>query len=141
MLDWKTLVRGRLQLSPLRETDHEQIVAELAGHLEELYENGRAQGLSERDAIASALGEVADWQILATSIQRAKHETEEPMNYRTRSLWLPALTNLATAAGALMILQKLGVQPRVVWLGKTAMVLYFPWLFALPLFGAVAARL
>ena len=63
------------------------------------------------------------------------------MNPRTRSLWLPAMANLIAAPGLLMILQKLAVQPRVLWIGDTAMVLYLPWLVTLPIFGAFGALL
>ncbi len=63
------------------------------------------------------------------------------MNNRTRSLWLPAMANLIVAPGLLMILQKLAVQPRVLWIGDMAMVLYLPWLVALPIFGALGAFL
>ncbi len=63
------------------------------------------------------------------------------MNPRTRSLWLPAMANLIVAPGLLMILQKLAVQPRVLWIGDMAMVLYLPWLVTLPIFGAFGAFL
>ncbi len=63
------------------------------------------------------------------------------MNNRTKSLWLPALANLIIAPGLLMILQKVGLHPRVVWIGNMAMVLYLPWLVALPVFGALGAFL
>ena len=63
------------------------------------------------------------------------------MNDRTRSLWLPATANVIVASGLLMILQKLAVQPRVLWIGDMAIVLYLPWLIALPIFGAFGAFL
>ena len=63
------------------------------------------------------------------------------MNTRTRSLWLPAMANLIVAPGLLMVLQKLSAQPRVLWIGDMAMVLYLPWLITLPIFGAFGAFL
>lgn len=63
------------------------------------------------------------------------------MNNRTRSLWLPAMANLIAAPGLLMVFQKLAVQPRVLWIGDMAMVLYLPWLITLPIFGAFGAFL
>ncbi len=63
------------------------------------------------------------------------------MNNRTRSLWIPAMINVIVAPGLLMILQKLSVQPRVLWIGDMAMVLYLPWLITLPVFGALGAFL
>ena len=39
------------------------------------------------------------------------------MNNRTSSLWIPAIASLIAAPGLIMILQKLAVQPRVLWIG------------------------
>ena len=64
------------------------------------------------------------------------------MNYRTKSLWLPGLASLSTAAIALSIVNHSGVQPKLVWYGPmVGLELYFPWLMMLPLFGALAAYL
>jgi hypothetical protein len=51
------------------------------------------------------------------------------------------MANLIAAPGLLMILQKLGVQPRVIWFGNMAIVLYLPWLITLPMFGGFGASL
>ena len=63
------------------------------------------------------------------------------MNNRTKSLWLPALITLLGASVSLMFAQLFGMQPRVVWIGKMGMTLYWPWLGTLPIFGAVGAYL
>ena len=67
------------------------------------------------------------------------------MTNRTRTLWLPAAANLLAAMLLLMMMQKLGVEPRLLWVnviaGKFALVFYFPWLIALPFFGAAGAYL
>lgn len=121
----------------------EDVVSELAAHLEETYEAGPARGLNEPEALTSAMQEVQeakDWRILAAQIRRAKSE-EDSVNDRTKSLWLPAMANLIMAPGLLMIIQKLAVQPRVLWIGDMAMVLYLPWLVTLPIFGAFGAFL
>ncbi len=140
MPDWKKLVRERMAFSGLPRDVHDEVVAEIAAHLQEGYEDGRSQGLTEAAAVEFTLQEVQDWRVLAADIRRVK-SGEGPMNTRTKRLWLPAMASLVGAAGLLMILQKLGIHPRVVWIGNMALVLYLPWLIALPVFGAVGALL
>ena len=140
MPDWKQIVRERMSSpnSPLNLK--EDVIAELAAHLEEICEEARLCNLDEPAAINRALQEVDDWRVLAASIRRAKSE-EDSVNDRTKSLWLPAMANLIVAPGLLMIIQKLAVQPRVLWIGDMALVLYLPWLVTLPLFGGLGAFL
>jgi hypothetical protein len=56
------------------------------------------------------------------------------MNARTKSLRLPGMLGLAGASILLMMLQRLGSQPHLVWLGQVAMSFYWPWLAGLPIF-------
>jgi hypothetical protein len=140
MPDWRQRVREHLEECELPPAECEQVVRELAAHLEEIQEEARSRGMSEAGAVQLALREVEDWRVLAADIWRAKTE-EDGMNNRTKSLWLPGMVNLIVAAGLLMILQKLRLQPRVVWIGDMAMVLYLPWLIMLPIFGALGALL
>ncbi|MGO9086570.1 MAG: hypothetical protein ACLQBK_15180 [Candidatus Sulfotelmatobacter sp.] len=144
MRDWRELVKERLaargRLGSALGSAEEEVVAELAAHLEEAYEDARSRGLAEEAAVQLALQEVEDWRVLAVDICLAKAE-EGGMNDRTKSLWLPGLVNLIAAPGLLMILQKLGVHPRVVWVGSMAMVFYLPWLITLSIFGALGALL
>jgi len=139
MPDWKKLVRERIASSALPAASREEIVSELAAYLEETYEDARSRGLTDAAAVELAAQEVSDWHRLVREISQAKEEN--PMNPRTRSLWLPAMVNLVAAPGLLMILQKLAIQPRVLWIGDMAMVLYLPWLITLPIFGAFGAFL
>src|SRR5205823_380736 len=127
MPDWKRLVRERIAPSAPPAPSQEEVVSELAAHLEETYEDALSQGLTEQAATGFALQEVHYWHVLAAKIRVARFE-EDSMNDRTRSLWLPALANVIAAPGLLMILQKLALQPRVLWIGDMAMVLYLPWL-------------
>lgn len=140
MPDWKELVRERLDARGLLGSAEEEVVAELAAHLEEAYGDARLRGMSEPLAVQLALQEVEDWRVLAADICRAKTE-EDGMNHRTKSLWLPALTTLLAASVSLMVTQNLGMQPRVVWVGKMGMTFYWAWLATLPLFGAFGANL
>ncbi len=143
--DWKAIVRERMSASGPSCDAREEVIAELAGHLEETYEAALTQGITEDAALEFTLQEVNDWRVLAANIRRAQLK-EDPMNERTRTMWLPAMASLAGAALLLLIVQKLGVQPRVGWVQDTAqqkmaMVFYLPWLIALPVFGALGALL
>ena len=85
MPDWNALVRQQLSLAEFSPAQQDEIAAELASHLDDLYGERRKQGLSESEAVARALQEVPDWQGLAKTIQRAKRE-EGIMNDRTKRL-------------------------------------------------------
>lgn len=63
------------------------------------------------------------------------------MNHRTKSLWLPGIVTLLGASIFLMMLQRLGFQPRLVRTGNVAMLFYWPWLAGLPVFGGLGAYL
>ena len=139
MHNWPTMVREKLEGCGLSRANGDEVIRELGAHLEETYEAALSKGLTDAAAVQLAWQEVRDWHRLVKEISRAKEEN--PMNNRTRSLWIPAMANLIAAPGLLMILQKLAVQPRVLWIGDMAMVLYLPWLVTLPIFGAFGAFL
>ena len=64
------------------------------------------------------------------------------MNRRTKSIWFPGLISISVASVFLMILQRTGVQPHIIWLRSgLALLLYLPWLIAQPLLGAMGAYL
>lgn len=153
MRDWNDLVRERLGvLGAAHEQEEErgEVVAELAGHLEDSYEALRAEGVCESVAIARAFDEVADWPALARSVSRAKREpgVTYEMNGRSRQLWLPGLASLTAGNLLLMALSCASQQPASVaerstaWFpGLALMVAYMPWLAAQPLVGALGAWL
>jgi hypothetical protein len=139
--DWQALVRERLNARGLTCEQQTEIVAELAAHLEDFYEEQRAQGANESDAIRTALDEVANWQRLARKIRNSKKE-EGQMNTRTKSMWLPGFATLTAAMGTLMIMDRFNIEPKMIWHGSMAVVqLYFPWLAALPFIGGLGAYL
>jgi hypothetical protein len=139
--DWGATVRERLGELGLTAPQQDEIVAELASHLEDVHEKRRADGLSDSEAVRRTLDEVTDWRLLAKKIFDAKHQ-EESMNDRTRKFWLPGFVGLTASMGLLMILQRAGVQPHVQWLRSgPELTLYLPWLIAQPLIGAVGAYL
>jgi hypothetical protein len=140
MPDWNKLVEERLTTLNLPPSGKQAVVAELALHLEEAYQQARAIGMSEDSASHVALRQVGDWRALARNIRRAKSE-EVAMNKRTKSLWLPALMTVLGANASLALQQYLGARPHLVWVGNVALSFYWAWLATLPMFGAVGAYL
>lgn len=72
MHDWKKLVRERLGDDGFRGEMAADIQEELAAHLEDVWSEALAGGMSEEDAIARALAEVDDWEQLADRIVRTR---------------------------------------------------------------------
>ena len=62
MPDWNLLISERIGTLALSPQVRDEIVAELATHLEELYQACRARGANESQAIETALSQAADWQ-------------------------------------------------------------------------------
>jgi hypothetical protein len=145
MPDWNALVRERLGAADSSSVKGEEaeIVAELAAHLEDFYEELCGRGMCESDAIDRALGDIGDWRGMAARIRLAKGE-EETMNYRTRALWLPGLIGLTASMVWLMILQRATLKPSLPgpWLhAGVAFMPYLVWQITQPLFGAASACL
>ena len=140
MSDWRELVRERVAQLQLSSEELEDVVAELADHLEETSAQLREQGVSCEDARKQALEQVSDWNGLAHEIQSAREG--DAMNDRTRSFWLPGMLTLILTMGFLLVLQFSSFQPRAVtWENRVLVLFYFPWLVSLPVFGALGAFL
>jgi hypothetical protein len=139
-LDWHRLVRERLNLPHAGASDSEEIVAELASHLEESFEEQRALGISKPEAIQRALSDVSDWNRLNRRIQRAKRE-EGQMNDRTRHLWLPGLASFGAAVICEVALAQWSYQPRMLFHSHLTQLMYELWLVAQLACGAVGAFL
>lgn len=139
MPDWNAIVRDRLLPLDLPAKERQEVVAELAAHLEDLYEEEIRKGLCESEARKNATGELVRGRKLAKDIYNAKL-TEGIMNARTRQLWVPGLVSLATSMVFLTILIQISMQPRYLGRSPLQMVL-LPWLALLPLCGAGGAYL
>jgi hypothetical protein len=142
MRDWRKRVRERLDSCGLPPAIHEEVVSELADHLEETYEDARSRGLTDSAAAELALQEVTDWGVLAANIRRATSR-EDGMNYRTKSLWLPGLASFAAASLFLLVLTQISLQPQFLvrlnsGLGRS---FFIGWLLAQVLFGGLGAFL
>jgi hypothetical protein len=142
MRDWERLVQQRLAGLRLEPLDCQEVVEELASHLDGIFEELRRQGLSEELAVEGALAQVEDWRALRRNIQKARTQGDS-MNDRVKQFWLPGALTFALAECLLTLLQKFGPAPRMFsWSGQAAAgVLYVPWLVALPFVGAFGAYL
>ena len=140
MPDWQEIARRRLTPLALEAKRQEEIIVELADHLEDLYSDLVRQGKPEIEAVQSVLGTVTDWGELRREIQCAANE-EVIMNYRAKALWLPGICTSALAAVLLRLLQiPSAPAPHVFWPWQDiALVLYWRWLLFLPLIGALGA--
>ncbi len=147
MGDWKKIVRERLNLGSLDPARRDEIAAEIAGHLEDLYEDRRIGDRCESESLESALDQVPDWNRLSRRIRRAVRD-ERGMNHRTRQIWLPGLASLTAGNLLLMAVSYASLRPRIViehsaaWFpGLALMAGYLPWVAAQPLVGALGAWL
>jgi hypothetical protein len=140
MGNWQQKVRENMAACLLSRDIQNEVVVELAFHLQEAYEEARAVGMSHDSALNVALEQAGDWRALARNIRRAKSE-EVPVNNRTKSLWLPALMTLLGANTCLALFQHLGAGPHLVWVGNAALTFYWAWLATPPIFGAMGAYL
>lgn len=145
MPDWRALVRLRLFSLALDPTEKEEVQTELAGHLQELYESLRLQGLDEEAALSQTYARIGDWHKLKREIQMAR-QRENTMTPRTSQLWLPSLATLLVSMVMLPILERLGLNPHFFFLHgprgqEHAFPVYTAWLILLPFVGALGAYL
>jgi hypothetical protein len=139
MRDWKAVVNANLGTLRVEVEQREEIISELATHLEELYQEHRIHGMPESMAFQLCLRQVAGGQRIARSIERTK---EGLMNYRTKALWLPGLVTLGAVSILLAILQRVSsFQPKIFWVQGEALGVDLRWLMLLPICGATGAYL
>jgi hypothetical protein len=145
MPDWESLVRQQLAGLALKADERHEVIAELAGHLEETCEELRLQGLAEEAAVSRTLLQVRDWEDLRRRIQIARRK-ENSMTDRVKQLWLPGLVTLLLSMVLLMVIQLIGPKPLIVsahgWrMIAPVAVIYVPWLLSLLPIGAMGAYL
>jgi len=140
MADWRKLVGQRLSGLALDAAEKEDVHAELAAHLDDTFQALQNEGLPEEEAAQRTLAQVPDWQDLANRIALAKNGGGR-MKKRVRQLWIPGFLALILSALVLTALQKLGLQPRLIWSSARPVLFYGAWLLLLPFFGALGAFL
>lgn len=138
MRDWMQEVRRRILDLELPADVKEDVIAELAAHLEDTEDDaGCAHELCEHF-------DEGQWRSLKRAIRRAKNE-EGIMNSRTKKLWLPAMANLTVYTillyiGAFCFDDRVWT-PRLSPASHSPLPLFHPWLVILPMCGAVGALL
>jgi hypothetical protein len=146
MRDWEAVVERHLSGLGLEPAESAEVIAELAAHLSETCDEFRRQGMTEEEAARRTLSQVQDWQKLSRLIQTARTK-EKVMTNRVKQFWLPSLLTLLLSMGLLMLVQLFGPNPWIIarksaWsLIAPVAVIYLPWLFSLPLVGAIGAYL
>ena len=93
MRDWIGLVKSRLGplgLNPQREAE---VLAELAGHLEDLTAGLRKAGLSEEEALQRAQDAVPDWAMLRQRVRSVEKGGSFVGDVR-KHVWLPGVYSL-----------------------------------------------
>jgi hypothetical protein len=142
MRDWRAYVEHRLGPLKLERAEADEVVQELAGHLEEHYDGLRMQGVSEEDAFSRTCAEAGNWAQLRRGVISAK---ESGMSDRVRQIWIPGLVTLLVGWGGLALMIWRGAEPTIWRPGNSPswmyMVMYWPWLAVLPLIGAFGAYL
>ena len=146
MRDWEELVERHLADLSLEPAERAEVIAELASHLEEKYDELLRQGTPEEQAVRRSLSQVEDWQNLRRRIQTSRMK-ENTMTNRVGQFWFPSLLTLLLSMGLLMLIQSFGPNPWIAartsgWsLIAPVAVIYLPWLFLLPFIGAMGAYL
>jgi hypothetical protein len=140
MPDWRSYVRESLGALPASGEEREEIVGELAGHLEECYEEFRAGGMNEEQALRETCAQTGAWEELRRGIHSARQEGS--MSERVKQIWLPGLATLLSSYVVLALLQWAGMQlfffrPA---LGRIVF-FYTPWLIVLLFIGAAGGFL
>jgi len=147
MPDWKALVRANLKDLPLSPSEQEEVAVELAGHLEDVYEQHLREGLQETEALRLASEQISAKE-LSGNIARARIK-------EGATLWLPGLVSFAAASISLMILERVIMsRPALLqsldripffrptrWWKEQVVVIYICWWVLLPLCGAAGAYL
>ena len=146
MPDWHQFVAQHLAGLALDADEKGDVLSELAGHLEEVYDSLRRQGLSEQDALRNTLEQVSDWKNLQRKIYSAKKEHH--MTPRAARFWLPSLATLVASMLLIPLLESLKINPQFVFLREFraehrtyVFTVYTVWLLLLPFVGALGAHL
>jgi hypothetical protein len=66
--DWKAIVRAKLMPLPLAQDRADDVIEEMAQQLETAYEEARARGSVEGDALAKAYAQIDDWERLRSGV-------------------------------------------------------------------------
>lgn len=136
MIDFEETVRQHCSRLRLPDELREEVVTEIAEHLELLYSELRESGVAETEAQRQVLESVGDWNLLLKRIQRSK---ENGMRDRFRRLWLPATATGFVAYAGQMIVGRMFGMPLSIKIDGNYYVYSWQLLFLLVVAGAVGA--
>lgn len=136
MTDLKALARERLRNLLLGEAAREEVVAEIADHLEFAFEEYRAKGFSDDAALAMALSLLGDCQKLVRGVQK---ERGNAMNDRFRRMWLPATVVGFLAYASEMVIFRFITWPHTVRVFGNEYAYSWGWLLVVACLGALGA--
>ncbi|MGC1647206.1 MAG: hypothetical protein WA741_15425 [Candidatus Sulfotelmatobacter sp.] len=122
MPNWQKIVRAQLESSSLPPSQRDDVIRELAAHLEECYAQARSEGLADEAAVEHTLQQVQDWPVLAEDIRRAKPQ-EVDMNHRTKTVWLPGIAILFGTGLLLVFLDRAASLQRIIWIACMVMLI------------------
>jgi hypothetical protein len=122
MRDWSKIVREKLESRGLPAAQFDEVIRELAAHLEECYAQARCEGLLDDAALERTLQEVEDWPALAEDIRRAKPQ-EVDVNHRTKTVWLPGIAILFGTGLLLVFLDRAASLQRIIWIACMVMLI------------------
>lgn len=133
MRDWAQVAREELARRGLDCGD--EVASELGTFLDDAFQECVAGGADPERATELALSRAGDWAQLARGLECAE---EVPME-RAKRLWIPGLVNAVLAFGLLRAATATGLEPFVRLQDHGALVVYWQWLPALPVFAAFVA--
>ena len=122
-------------------SQRENLTLELAHHLDDLYGELLASGMTEPEASARCLEQLNDVRQIADAAKRSQM-WGDAMNQRSRTLWLPGLVTLTIASVSLMVMQRFAFsRPREYWVDGGNVEVGILWLLSLLPCGAFGAYL
>lgn len=124
MRNWQEIVCEKFKDCDLPPGERDDIIRELAAHLEECDAQACSEGLSDdqaRKVTLQEIPEVKGRQVLAAAIFSAKQENA--MNHRTRTVWLPGIAILFAVGLLLVFLDRAAYLQRLIWIACMAMLL------------------
>ncbi len=134
MPDWRQFVRERLGPLGLRHEREEEILAELAEHLEDQCGAKGEKALMSHSRV-ERIEDGTNWTLLAREIRHAEEETMSPT---AKTVWVPGVSMLFCSSILLLAMTRL--VPPATWVDPKAPVLLLaPWLLSYLVFGALGA--
>ena len=136
MPDWARLLRRKLGALRVGSERRDEILRELAGFLEDRFEERLGLGESPRVAARTVIVDAGHFPNLARDLERV----EDSMPHRLKTLWVPAFAVSLAAVVLLYAVARTEVGVQVFWRPpRPPFLFYWPWLLALPLIGAAGA--